>query len=98
MLIREPTTKVGAKREDAAAIPEELAAWHIPQKVEYGVREIYVDLLNFSARHLVPGGRLAFWLPVNRYGRCVIKLSVCEQYSAVLIRYRLPRLQGHRFL
>ena len=35
-------------------------------KVEYGVREIYVDLLNFSARHLATGGRLAFWLPVNR--------------------------------
>ena len=83
--IREPTTRVGAKKEDAAAIPEELAAWHIPQKVmtdwrlvswvilmsdaqkvEYGVRELYVDLLNFSARHLVPGGRLAFWMPVNR--------------------------------
>ena len=31
--IREPTTRVGAKREEAAAIPEELAAWHIPQKV-----------------------------------------------------------------
>ena len=65
-VIREPTTKVGAKKEDAAAIPEELALRHIPQKVEYGVREIYVDLLNFSARHLVPGGRLAFWMPVNR--------------------------------
>ena len=67
--IREPTTKVGSKREEAAAIPEELALAHIPQKVEYGVREIYVDLLNFSARHLVPGGRLAFWLPVNRWAR-----------------------------
>ena len=56
---------MGAKRDDVS-IPEDLALKHIPQKVEYGVRQIYVDLLNFSARHLATGGRLAFWLPVNR--------------------------------
>lgn len=35
-------------------------------QVEYGLSEIYRDLLTFSAWSLSEGGRVAFWAPVVR--------------------------------
>lgn len=63
--IREPTAKVGSKKE-APDVPEEYQGNHIPQKVEYDLGDIFLDLLDFAAANLVLGGRLVFWIPVNR--------------------------------
>lgn len=37
-----------------------------PQCIPYSVGEVLTDLLDFSARNLVKGGRLVFWLPSTR--------------------------------
>jgi tRNA (guanine10-N2)-methyltransferase len=34
-----------------------------PETVPYEMTEVIVDLLHFAADHLVPGGRLVYWLP-----------------------------------
>ena len=70
--IREPAERVGTKRRDSLEhpgeykVPEEYLPCHIPQKIDYDLGNIYTDLLEFASRHLVPGGRLVFWIPVNR--------------------------------
>ena len=38
---------------------------HYPQKVEYNMGGLFTDLVNFAAKTLRVGGRLAFWLPVS---------------------------------
>jgi tRNA (guanine10-N2)-methyltransferase len=38
---------------------------HVPQCVPYSVPDVLGDLLDFSARSLVMGGRLVFWLPTT---------------------------------
>lgn len=37
---------------------------HYPQKIEYNMENLFIDLINFAARTLKIGGRLTFWLPV----------------------------------
>lgn len=39
---------------------------HYPSTSPYNLSNLYADLLNFSARHLVNGGRLVCWLPVHK--------------------------------
>lgn len=39
---------------------------HIHFQVEYNLGDIYVDLVIFASKHLVNGGRLVSWIPVNR--------------------------------
>lgn len=39
---------------------------HVPVSQAYHLSDIFTDLLNFSAHHLVMGGRLVYWLPVYR--------------------------------
>lgn len=39
---------------------------HVPVTQAYHLSDIFTDLLNFSAHHLVLGGRLVYWLPVYR--------------------------------
>ncbi|KAI8811500.1 S-adenosyl-L-methionine-dependent methyltransferase [Cladochytrium replicatum] len=34
-----------------------------PQTVPYELQNVLLDLLDFAAEHLVPGGRLVYWLP-----------------------------------
>eukprot|EP00842_Homolaphlyctis_polyrhiza_P002358 jgi/Hompol1/3122/HPOL_003125-RA len=34
-----------------------------PQTIVYEMEDVIVDLVSFAASHLVPGGRLVFWLP-----------------------------------
>ena len=48
------------------AIPEQYLSCHYPQKVSYSLEHLLADLLNFSGRCLVVGGRLVYWLPVIR--------------------------------
>ena len=70
--IREPAERVGIKhrealeRPDDYKVPEEYLPFHIPQKIDYTLGNIYTDLLEFASRHLILGGRLVFWIPVNR--------------------------------
>ena len=67
--IREPAEKVGIKRReypDDYKIPEEHLPLHFPQKTDYDLGTIYTDLVQFASEHLVEGGRLVFWIPVNR--------------------------------
>eukprot|EP00095_Tigriopus_kingsejongensis_P010222 maker-scaffold78_size404448-snap-gene-3.33 protein:Tk10222 transcript:maker-scaffold78_size404448-snap-gene-3.33-mRNA-1 annotation:"trna (guanine -n2)-methyltransferase homolog" len=63
--IREPIEKVGTNKKDLV-IPEEYLKFHYPQKVDYSISEVFLDLLNFGADYLVEKGRMAFWMPVNR--------------------------------
>ena len=51
--------------EDGSAGP------HYPSKVQYGLYQVFKDLLNFAASSLVIGGKLVFFLPVIRYGACI---------------------------
>lgn len=48
-------------------IEEHQVSTHIPSKVEYGLPQIYKDLLNFAAKHLKITGRLVCWYPIFRY-------------------------------
>ena len=64
--IREPAAKVGSTKDQIEAIPEEYQDSHIPQKIDYGLGDIFVDLLAMAQTHLAMRGRLAFWIPVNR--------------------------------
>ncbi|KAJ1562578.1 hypothetical protein HK096_007529, partial [Nowakowskiella sp. JEL0078] len=34
-----------------------------PQTIPYEMHQVLLDLLNFSAVYLIPGGRLVYWLP-----------------------------------
>jgi tRNA (guanine10-N2)-methyltransferase len=59
--IRESTYKVGSKK--IAPIPDET---HFPSKTQYGLGDIYKDLLNFAANSLKLHGRLVLWIPIIR--------------------------------
>lgn len=62
--IRESTERIGTKKSEP--IPEELLPTHVPSKLQYGLGDIYKDLLNFAAEKLVMNGRLVFWIPIIR--------------------------------
>nr|XP_022900197.1 tRNA (guanine(10)-N2)-methyltransferase homolog [Onthophagus taurus] len=63
--IREATEKIGTAKSNYT-ISEEHLATHIPAKVDYGLSNLYHDLLNFCVKHLKIGGRLVCWFPVYR--------------------------------
>ncbi|CAH8865373.1 unnamed protein product [Trichobilharzia szidati] len=50
--------------EALVLVPHDLP--HFPHKEVYPLNKIYQDLLDLSAYLLRPGGRLVFWLPVER--------------------------------
>lgn len=35
-----------------------------PSKIKYSFVQVFLDLLNFAADHLVLNGRLVYWLPI----------------------------------
>lgn len=63
--VREPAEKIGIEQDDYTLSDEHLVN-HVPSKVEYGLSQIYGDLLNFSAKHLKIGRRLVCWYPLVR--------------------------------
>jgi tRNA (guanine10-N2)-methyltransferase len=67
--IREPTERLGSTktRDPEFKIKDEHLLGHIPSKVDYSLTDIYSDLMNYAAKHLSVGGRLAFWIPISRY-------------------------------
>nr|CAD7604164.1 unnamed protein product [Timema genevievae] len=62
--IREAAERIGSAK--SYIISEHHLPGHIPSKVEYGLPNIYMDLLSFAARHLRVGGRLVSWVPIVR--------------------------------
>ena len=42
------------------------AGSHIPQKIDYGLGDIFIDLLAFANSHLPTKCRIAYWIPVSR--------------------------------
>ncbi|CAG9826079.1 unnamed protein product [Diabrotica balteata] len=63
--IRESTERIGTTRENYK-IKEEHLPTHIPAKIDYGISNIYKDILLFSAKHLKIGGCVVCWFPVFR--------------------------------
>jgi hypothetical protein len=61
----------------------------LPQHTKYLLSDVFQDLLNFSAKHLIEGGRLVFWLPIYLEERqnmrfnfcfCVFKINQFDQF------------------
>ncbi|KAL2744071.1 tRNA (guanine(10)-N2)-methyltransferase [Vespula maculifrons] len=63
--IRESTERIGTMKANPV-IEEHQVSTHIPSKVEYGLPQIYKDLLNFASKHLKITGRLVCWYPIFR--------------------------------
>lgn len=67
--IRESTERVGTLKGTKSienTTKQQSSSQHFPSKITYSLSDVYCDLINFAARHLVVGGRLVFWLPVFR--------------------------------
>lgn len=63
--IREATEKISVKASDKPDTRNEDSA-HYPSTSHYSLQHLYLDLLTFSAKHLVIGGRLVCWFPFHR--------------------------------
>lgn len=63
--IREAVERVEPK-ERAKADTRTEADIHYPSTSPYNLSNLYADLLNFAAKHLVNGGRLVCWMPVHK--------------------------------
>ncbi|XP_054157016.1 tRNA (guanine(10)-N2)-methyltransferase homolog [Oppia nitens] len=86
---RESRERIGTEKQ--YKIPDELIDGHIPAKVEYNLCDIFSDLLSFSAFHLKIGGRLVFWVPLDKQNNktnfdittdchpCLKVISISEQ-------------------
>nr|XP_020452567.1 tRNA (guanine(10)-N2)-methyltransferase homolog [Monopterus albus] len=86
--IRESTRRTGSHK-DITKPPEGIyVESHVPVSQVYHLSDIFTDLLNFSAQHLVMGGTLVYWLPVYQpeyceemvpLHPCLRLISNCEQ-------------------
>uniref|UniRef100_A0A8C2C2E3 tRNA (guanine(10)-N(2))-methyltransferase n=1 Tax=Cyprinus carpio TaxID=7962 RepID=A0A8C2C2E3_CYPCA len=86
--IRESTRRTGSHK-DIIKPPEDFSGEsHVPVSMAYHLSDIFADLLNFAAHHLVLGGRLVYWLPIYRpeyceemvpLHPCLTLISNCEQ-------------------
>ncbi|XP_046431255.1 tRNA (guanine(10)-N2)-methyltransferase homolog [Neodiprion fabricii] len=63
--IREATERVGTIKRQPV-IDQHQVASHIPSKIDYGLPQMFVDLLSFAANHLCINGRLVCWFPLFR--------------------------------
>ncbi|KAF6714402.1 tRNA (guanine(10)-N2)-methyltransferase-like [Oryzias melastigma] len=86
--IRESTRKTGSYKENTKLPDGNYVESHVPVSQAYHLSDIFTDLLNFSAHHLVLGGRLVYWLPIYRpeyceemvpHHPCLQIISNCEQ-------------------
>ncbi|XP_044062532.1 tRNA (guanine(10)-N2)-methyltransferase homolog isoform X3 [Siniperca chuatsi] len=86
--IRESTRRTGSHKDNARPPDGIYVESHVPVSQAYHLSDIFSDLLNFSAHHLVMGGRLVYWLPVYRpeyceemvpLHPCLRLISNCEQ-------------------
>ncbi|KAK8374673.1 hypothetical protein O3P69_011700 [Scylla paramamosain] len=102
--IREAMERVGSVKGPKNAedtIKQQSSSHHFPSKMNYNLSDVYCDLINFAAQHLVVGGRLVFWLPVFRedYDEshipshpCLRIVFNCEQVLTVHASRRLITL------
>uniref|UniRef100_A0A8C7F2T6 tRNA (guanine(10)-N(2))-methyltransferase TRMT11 n=1 Tax=Oncorhynchus kisutch TaxID=8019 RepID=A0A8C7F2T6_ONCKI len=80
--IRESTRRTGSQKDSVNSVkPSEdyVGDSHVPVSMAYHLSDIFTDLLNFSAHHLVIGGRLVYWLPIYRPEYCeeMVPLNAC---------------------
>ncbi|XP_062592085.1 tRNA (guanine(10)-N2)-methyltransferase homolog [Saccostrea cucullata] len=99
--IREGAKKVGREDPQGSLTPDQKVD-HIPQKVDYGLSNIFNDLLNFGYKFLLLGGRLTYWFPVHRadykeenipHHPCMKLMSNCEQVLNKRISRRLITME-----
>jgi len=67
--VRETVARVGSDKDfsdNVLSLKEQYHENHLPEKISYTFLAMLTDLLDFSARNLLGGGRLVFWLPVIR--------------------------------
>ncbi|XP_072316802.1 tRNA (guanine(10)-N2)-methyltransferase homolog [Eucyclogobius newberryi] len=78
--IRESTRRTGSHK-DVKPCDGIYVESHVPVSQAYHLSDIFKDLLNFSAHHLVLGGRLVYWLPIYRpdYSEEIVPLHPCLQ-------------------
>ncbi|KAJ3063417.1 hypothetical protein HDU98_000784 [Podochytrium sp. JEL0797] len=72
-IVTDPPYGVRAGAKKIAVNPKEPAKlsvlnkqtgeYRLPQSIPYELDEVMSDLISFAAKHLVPGGRLVYWLP-----------------------------------
>ncbi|KAE8288521.1 tRNA (guanine(10)-N2)-methyltransferase-like protein [Larimichthys crocea] len=79
--IRESTRKTGSHKDITKPSDGIYVDSHVPVSQAYHLSDIFTDLLNFSAHHLVMGGRLVYWLPIYRPEYCeeMVPLHPCLQ-------------------
>ncbi|KAM7420355.1 hypothetical protein PAMA_014866 [Pampus argenteus] len=77
--IRESTRRTGSHKDYTKPPDGIYAESHVPVSQLYHLSDIFTDLLNFSAHHLVIGGRLVYWLPIYRPEYCeeIVPLHPC---------------------
>ncbi|XP_056142671.1 tRNA (guanine(10)-N2)-methyltransferase homolog [Lampris incognitus] len=77
--IREATRRTGSHKETTKPPDDFCGESHVPVSMAYHLSDIFADLLNFSARHLIMGGRLVYWLPIYRPEYCeeMVPLHAC---------------------
>ncbi|CAK6954339.1 tRNA (guanine(10)-N2)-methyltransferase homolog isoform X1 [Scomber scombrus] len=77
--IRESTRRTGSHKDNNKPPDGVYTDSHVPVSQSYHLSDIFTDLLNFSAHHLVIGGRLVYWLPIYRPEYCeeMIPLHPC---------------------
>ncbi|XP_012266608.2 tRNA (guanine(10)-N2)-methyltransferase homolog isoform X2 [Athalia rosae] len=99
--IREATERVGTAKRQPVIEPHRIAT-HIPSKIDYGLPQIFGDLLTFAANHLKINGRLVCWFPLFRehYADDQIPLHPCLKVIAnseqILSRYTSRRLLTYK--
>ena len=55
--------RAGAKKIASAPCQVKPSTAKIPLMTAYDLEEMFIDMVNFAARHLKPGGRLVTWFP-----------------------------------
>ncbi|KAJ3113174.1 hypothetical protein HK100_002076 [Physocladia obscura] len=61
---------INSKTPPKTSILNRDGGYKLPQTIPYELDEVLNDLISFAAIHLVPGGRLVYWLP-----------TITEEYS-----------------
>ncbi|EZA60985.1 tRNA (guanine(10)-N2)-methyltransferase homolog [Ooceraea biroi] len=99
--IREATERIGTMKINPV-IEEHQATSHIPSKIDYGLNQIFKDLLCFSVRHLRLDGRLVCWYPLFRdqYSEDQLPVHPCLELIAnseqILSNYTSRRLLTYK--
>ncbi|XP_012692919.1 tRNA (guanine(10)-N2)-methyltransferase homolog [Clupea harengus] len=100
--IRESTRRTGSHKDIIRPPEDYYGESHVPVTLEYRLSDIFTDLLNFAAHHLVMGGRLVYWLPIYRpeyceemipMNPCLSLLSNCEQVLSTHTSRRLITME-----